>query len=74
MLLLRDRLGAVMGKADTSGPPGNEVWPLCMLLSALVLCYCTKPLKYLVGHAVAQLIEALRYKPNGRGFDSRWCH
>jgi len=26
------------------------------------------------GHAVAQLVEALRYKPKGRGFDSRWCH
>jgi hypothetical protein len=24
--------------------------------------------------AVAQLIEALRYNPEGRGFDSRWCH
>ena len=23
-----------------------------------------------VGHAVAQLVEALRYKPEGRGFDS----
>jgi hypothetical protein len=23
---------------------------------------------------VAQLIEALRYKPEGRGFDSRCCH
>jgi len=27
-----------------------------------------------MGHAVAQLVEALRYKPEGRGFDSRWCH
>ena len=27
----------------------------------------------IMGHAVAQLVEALRYKP-GRGFDSRWCH
>jgi hypothetical protein len=27
-----------------------------------------------VGHAVAQLVEALRYKPEGRGFDSRWFH
>jgi hypothetical protein len=27
-----------------------------------------------VGHAVAQLVEALLYKPEGRGFDSRWCH
>ena len=25
-------------------------------------------------HAVAQLVEPLRYKPEGRGFDSRWCH
>jgi len=23
------------------------------------------------GHAVAQLVKALRYKPEGRGFDSR---
>jgi len=23
---------------------------------------------------VAQLVEALRYKPEGRGFDSGWCH
>ena len=27
-----------------------------------------------MGHSVAQLVEALRYKPEGRGFDSRWCH
>ena len=26
------------------------------------------------GHVVAQLVEALRYKPEGRGFDFRWCH
>ena len=26
------------------------------------------------GHAVAQLVEAPRYKSEGRGFDSRWCH
>jgi hypothetical protein len=30
--------------------------------------------KYIrVGAAVAQLVEALRYKPKARGFDSRWC-
>ena len=23
---------------------------------------------------LARLVEALRYKPEGRGFDSRWCH
>ena len=26
------------------------------------------------GHALAQLVKALRYKPEGRGFDSRCCH
>jgi hypothetical protein len=27
-----------------------------------------------LGYAVAQLVEALRYKPESRGFDSRWNH
>jgi hypothetical protein len=27
-----------------------------------------------LGHAVAQLVEAQHYKPEGRGFDFRWCH
>jgi hypothetical protein len=26
------------------------------------------------GHEVAQLVEALRYKPEGHGCNSRWCH
>jgi hypothetical protein len=26
------------------------------------------------GHAVAQLVEALRYKPEGRGLDFRYGH
>jgi hypothetical protein len=25
-------------------------------------------------HAVSQVVEAMRYKPEGRGFDSLWCH
>ena len=29
---------------------------------------------YCTNVAVARLVEALRYKPEGRGFDSRWCH
>ena len=28
----------------------------------------------LLNFSVAQLLEALRYKPEGCGFDSRWCH
>jgi hypothetical protein len=25
-------------------------------------------------YAVAQLVDSLRYKPEGREFDFRWCH
>ena len=42
-----------------------------MLFLAVNIIECPD---YLLGHAVAQLVEALRYKPEGRGFDSRWCH
>jgi hypothetical protein len=28
----------------------------------------------IMGHVVVQLVEALIYKTEGRGFDSRWCH
>jgi hypothetical protein len=32
-------------------------------------------LRFILGTLlVAQLVEALRYKSDGRGFDSRWCH
>ena len=27
-----------------------------------------------VGYVVVQLVEALRYKPEGRGFEYRWSH
>ena len=30
--------------------------------------------RYISGTAVEQLVEALRYKSEGRGFDYRWCH
>jgi hypothetical protein len=46
---------------------------------SLLLALFASPVKqatvsngYTAGHAVAQLAEALRYKPEGRGFDSRW--
>jgi hypothetical protein len=29
---------------------------------------------FFLGHVVAQLVEALRYKPMGYGFESRWLH
>jgi hypothetical protein len=33
-----------------------------------------KPERYTTVSAVPHLVEALRYKPEGRGFDSTWCH
>ena len=36
------------------------------------LVYVTTP--SVRGHAVVQLLEALRYKSEGRGFDLQWCH
>jgi hypothetical protein len=33
----------------------------------LVICYLSTRTE---GHVVAQLVEVLRYKPEGRGFDS----
>ena len=29
---------------------------------------------WIVGHALAQMVEVLRYKPEGCGFYSRLCH
>ena len=35
---------------------------------------CFKLCTFMQGYVVAQLVEALRYKPEGRRFDSRLCH
>ena len=39
------------------------------------VCFPFRPISLImsVGHAVVQLVEALRYKPESRGFDSCWC-
>ena len=39
-----------------------------LLFSGIIVVYCNK------GYAVAHLVETLRYKPEGRGFDYGWCH
>jgi hypothetical protein len=35
---------------------------------------CLYPVFSYLGQAVAQFVEALRYKSEGRGLYSRWCH
>jgi hypothetical protein len=49
------------------------------VLSENMSCKCPSRylnVKYKINwvHAIAQLIEVLRYKLEGHGFDSRWCH
>jgi len=41
-----------------------------------VLCLysLTTPISYIVVHWGHAVVEALRYKPEDRGFDSRRCH
>jgi hypothetical protein len=34
----------------------------------------TKKLYSDITYVLCILVEALRYKPEGRGIDSRWCH
>jgi hypothetical protein len=38
------------------------------------VCFINKTEILFEGHPVVQLVEALRYKPEGRGFDTRWGH
>jgi hypothetical protein len=43
-------------------------------LSSVISHKITHVVQHIKGHAVAHLVETLRYEPEGRGFDSRWCH
>jgi hypothetical protein len=52
----------------------NGLAVLCLQAIMLRSVECGKVVAVTWGHAVAKLVEALRYKPEGRGFDSRWCH
>jgi hypothetical protein len=40
----------------------------------LIYFYISHPVLLIMGYAVVQLVEALRYKPEGRGFDYRLSH
>jgi hypothetical protein len=43
----------------------------CLCISNILKCGQRRKCTCNVGHSVAQLVEALRYKPDGSGFDSR---
>ena len=42
--------------------------------SMLAITQNIHPVYLYFRHAEGQLVEALLYKPESRGFDSRWCH
>jgi len=54
-----DACGALMGKPEVKRPVGKPGYKWGIILKC--------------GHAVAQSVEALCYKPIDREFDSRWC-
>jgi len=55
----------------------NHIKLVCSMFRALSVFLIVKWFRHIIivfRHAVTQLLEALCYKPEGRGFDSRWCH
>jgi hypothetical protein len=48
--------------------PGTVYLPAGLLVEMIVNTILQK------GHSVSQLVGALRYKPEGRGFDSQWFY
>jgi hypothetical protein len=52
----------------------HQLLLILLLLILLLLLLLPLLLILLRWHAVAQLVVALRYKSQGRGFDSRLCH
>ena len=68
----------VLKQCSTHSSAGNELPSLYMTELSVnnggrrgKFCY---DLNVVAGYAVAKLVEALHYKPDGRGFDSRCGH
>jgi hypothetical protein len=55
-------------------PPLSLSFPLYIYIYIFIHTYGGLDIYIYIGHAMAQMVEALRYKPEGRGFDSRWCY
>ena len=66
----RDRTGSGVRPAACRKQDGASV-DMCV---CVCVCVCVRACVCVWRHAVAQLFEALLYKPEGRGFDSQWCH
>ena len=55
---------------------GKVFWFSIQLLSEtfIIVTIIKRDIIINVGARVGVVVKALRYKPAGRGFDSRWCH
>ena len=63
---------ATSKRKDMQSSVNSAVLSLCSHICSCSGCFQTL-YHTMWGHAVAHLFIALRYKPKGRGFDSRWC-
>jgi len=55
----------------------TNAWRYTLLSSYLFVAWCLMKHRDIVTFVIniaGALVEALRYKPEDRGFDSRWCH
>jgi hypothetical protein len=54
--------------------PADIPYLVTCICICVCVCVCVCVYIYIYkGHEVSQLVEAPRYKPEGRGFNSRWC-
>jgi hypothetical protein len=64
----------VRGTSNNSDDIITVQYTLLAILQCSSLCIKFSSYIYKMGYVMAQLVEALRYKPEGRGFDSRLCN
>ena len=62
-----------VGVKNTSTPEHTFLARTCTALSDSLLTFLSSS-SVSFGALGVQLLETLSYKPEGRGFDSRWCH
>ena len=69
--------GPRLMKKEFTGPRSHRGWKTLMYSTMVTFppsLTSIISLKEWLEYAVVHLVEALRYKPEGRGFDSRCCH
>jgi len=79
---LYKRLGGPWASLDSIeilSPLGFDPWsvlPIASSYTGYAILVTRLDVHYLDigGHTVVQFVQALRYKPAGRRFNSQWCH